>query len=158
MRQCDGPLPASDCSDAVLEFYNPHLFECLALDRGVVPLDRDLTAPYAFAVKESPHRYLEGFLAPFDTQTKPKLLMLEPYQQGKIPVVLIHGLLSEPMAWVDAVNELRAQPDLYRRFQFWAFRYPTGVLCSSPPPICGRNCSWPGNRAIPATRIRRWTG
>jgi pimeloyl-ACP methyl ester carboxylesterase len=125
-RECPGPLPVSDSSEAVLEFYNPHLFERVALGHAVVPLERDLTAPWAFTVKELPRRYLEGFLAPFDTQVKPKLLMVEPYQRGKIPVVFIHGLLSDPMTWVDAANELRAQPDVYQRFQFWGFRYPTG--------------------------------
>jgi pimeloyl-ACP methyl ester carboxylesterase len=52
--------------------------------------------------------------------------MLEPYQRGKIPVVFIHGLLSEPMAWADLVNELRAPPEIHSQFQFWAYRYPTG--------------------------------
>ena len=73
-----------------------------------------------------PAQYLEGFLEPFDTEAKPKLMMVEPYQPGKIPVVFIHGLLSDPMTWVDTANELRAVSDLYRRFQFWGFRYPTG--------------------------------
>jgi pimeloyl-ACP methyl ester carboxylesterase len=40
--------------------------------------------------------------------------------------VFIHGLLSDPATWLDAVNELRAHPDLYRQYQFWYFRYPTG--------------------------------
>jgi len=38
--------------------------------------------------------------------------MIEPYQRGKIPVVFIHGLLSDPITWLDAVNDLRAGPDI----------------------------------------------
>ena len=125
-REFSGPLPADGCPDAVLEFYNPHLFERLALDRTLAPLERDLTAPWAFTVKQSPRQYLEGFLTPLDAEVKPKLLMVEPYQRGKIPVVFIHGLLSDPITWIDVANELRAQPDVYRQFQFWGFRYPTG--------------------------------
>jgi hypothetical protein len=52
--------------------------------------------------------------------------MLEPYQAGKIPLLLIHGLFSDPMTWMDLANELLAESDLYERYQIWAFRYPTG--------------------------------
>jgi triacylglycerol esterase/lipase EstA (alpha/beta hydrolase family) len=52
--------------------------------------------------------------------------MLEPYQRGKTPVIFIHGLLSEPMAWADLVNELRVPPEIQSQFQFWTYRYPTG--------------------------------
>ena len=46
--------------------------------------------------------------------------------QGKIPVIFIHGLLSDPGIWTDLVNELRSQPDLNAGFQWWGFRYSTG--------------------------------
>jgi pimeloyl-ACP methyl ester carboxylesterase len=54
------------------------------------------------------------------------LFFLEPYQCGKIPVVLVHGLLSNPAAWVDMANDLRATPGFAERFQLWGFRYATG--------------------------------
>ena len=52
--------------------------------------------------------------------------MLEPYQPGKIPVVLVHGLLSSPLTWTPLFNDLRADPELRERFQFWFYFYPTG--------------------------------
>src|SRR5262249_49371722 len=55
-----------------------------------------------------------------------KLLFLDPYQPGKVPVVLIHGLFSSPEDWADAIGHLRAAPGFAERFQIWAFRYPTG--------------------------------
>ena len=110
----------------MLEFYNPHLFESLPLGSVAARLARDLSAPFAYMVQEAPRQYFQGFLAPAETEVQPKLFMIEPYQTGKIPVVFIHGLLSDPITWVDAVNELRAQPDLYERYQFWYYRYPTG--------------------------------
>lgn len=55
-----------------------------------------------------------------------KLLFLDPYQPGKVPVVLIHGLFSSPEDWADAIGHLRAAPGFADRFQIWAFRYPTG--------------------------------
>ena len=52
--------------------------------------------------------------------------MLHPYERGKIPVVMIHGLASSPKAWGRVVNELRGDPALRARYQFWMYMYPTG--------------------------------
>ncbi len=112
--------------DAVLTFYNPHHLDSLPIGSTIVGMERDLSAPLTYLLRESPRRFTEGFLNPDDADVKPKLLMMEPYQRGKVPVVFIHGLWSDPMTWVDTVNELRAQNDLYRQYQFWYFQYPTG--------------------------------
>ena len=111
---------------AVLEFYNPLLFDSLSVGPARLRLDRDLTASLVYLKETAPHKYLQGFLDPGETDVKPKLVMMEPYQPGKIPVVFIHGLGSDPLTWADATNSLRAQGDIYRRCQFWYFRYPTG--------------------------------
>jgi pimeloyl-ACP methyl ester carboxylesterase len=58
--------------------------------------------------------------------TPTKLEFLEPYQPGKVPVVLIHGLASSPEDWSDAIGHLRAAPGFVDRFQIWTFGYPTG--------------------------------
>jgi pimeloyl-ACP methyl ester carboxylesterase len=52
--------------------------------------------------------------------------MLEPYQPGKIPLVLIHGLYADPLSWADLVNDLQAVPGFAEKYQIWLFRYPTG--------------------------------
>jgi pimeloyl-ACP methyl ester carboxylesterase len=110
----------------VLEFYNPLVFDSLRVGPAAMPLDRDLTASLAYLKEQAPHNYVEGFFDPGDQDLKPKLIMMEPYQPGKIPVIFIHGLGSDPLTWADAVNGLRAKNDLYRDYQFWFFRYPTG--------------------------------
>ncbi|MCA9236982.1 MAG: hypothetical protein KDA44_16010, partial [Planctomycetales bacterium] len=116
-----------------LEFYNPLAIDSIVWQGGQRPLARDLTAPLAAVVDETPRQYLRGFTSPGDTSVRPKLAMLEPYQRGKMPVVLIHGLYSDPVTWSDMLNELQSQGDLYQRYQFWTFRYPTGgeVLASA---------------------------
>src|SRR5262245_9785757 len=58
--------------------------------------------------------------------TPAKLEFLDPYQPGKVPVVLIHGLGSTPKDWADAIGFLRAAPGFDDRFQIWTFGYPTG--------------------------------
>jgi pimeloyl-ACP methyl ester carboxylesterase len=115
-----------DGRGAVLAFYNPCLIDSLRVGSTVVAMERDLTAPFGYALRESPRKYTEGFLDPNDADIRPKLFMMEPYQRNKIPVVFIHGLWSDPATWIDMVNELRVHGDLYRRYQFWLFRYPTG--------------------------------
>jgi pimeloyl-ACP methyl ester carboxylesterase len=54
------------------------------------------------------------------------LYLLRPYQPGKIPVVLVHGLLSSPLAWAETYNELCNDSELADHYQFWIFLYATG--------------------------------
>lgn len=122
----EGRILADSANDAVLEFYNPYLHDSLILGSHVVGMARDLTAPLASLLEETPRRYTEGLLDPDDAEVRPRLTLVEPYQRGKIPIVFIHGLWSDPVTWVDMVNDLNAQGDIYRDFQFWFFRYPTG--------------------------------
>jgi pimeloyl-ACP methyl ester carboxylesterase len=53
--------------------------------------------------------------------------MLEPYRPDKIPVVMVHGLMSSPATWAGMFNDLRGDPELRKRYQFWFFMYPTGL-------------------------------
>jgi hypothetical protein len=55
------------------------------------------------------------------------LYMLQPYEPGKIPVVLVHGLASSPLTWNDLIGDLRSDPAFRERYQLWLFTYPTGV-------------------------------
>ena len=54
------------------------------------------------------------------------LYLLRPYQPGKIPVVLVHGLIASPLAWAETYNELCNDPILADYYQFWMFLYATG--------------------------------
>src|SRR5690606_20173507 len=50
----------------------------------------------------------------------------EPYQPGKIPVLMIHGLWSSTITWMEMFNDLRGDPEIRRDYQFWFYLYPTG--------------------------------
>ena len=54
------------------------------------------------------------------------LKMRRPYEQGKIPVVLVHGLWGFPQQWDRMVECLESDPALRRRYQFWLFSYASG--------------------------------
>jgi pimeloyl-ACP methyl ester carboxylesterase len=90
------------------------------------PLAADFTAPIVDRYRHIPEfsMALGGLLSP-DTKDA-RLGLTEPYDPQRIPVVLVHGLNSHPLMWRDVVNELRADPDLRDKYQYWAFYYPTG--------------------------------
>ena len=54
------------------------------------------------------------------------LYMVQPYEPGKIPVLMVHGLWSSPMTWMEMFNDLRSQPEIRDHYQFWFYLYPTG--------------------------------
>ena len=55
------------------------------------------------------------------------LYLLEPYQPGRIPLVLIHGLASDAFTWEEIIAALRSNPEIASRYQIWVYQYPTGV-------------------------------
>jgi pimeloyl-ACP methyl ester carboxylesterase len=124
MQSPDEPLGTA--SEAVLEFNNPLRICSTGAAEGSLPLAADLSAPLALTLEEAPRSYFAGFIEPGGATTTARLNLLEPYQRGKVPVVLIHGLFSDPQSWADLVNDLRAAPGFAERFQLWVFRYPTG--------------------------------
>jgi pimeloyl-ACP methyl ester carboxylesterase len=116
----------ADAGATVLEFHNPHMARTVETGAGPLPLAADYSAPLARSLDEAPRTYFAGFVQPGTTETAARLSLLEPYQPGKIPVVLIHGLFSDPLSWADLVNDLRATPGFAEQYQVWYFRYPTG--------------------------------
>ncbi|MDG3005415.1 esterase/lipase family protein [Paludisphaera mucosa] len=49
-----------------------------------------------------------------------------PYERGKIPVVLVHGLWGSDRQWDRMVRDLEAVEAISSRYQFWTFGYATG--------------------------------
>ena len=54
------------------------------------------------------------------------LSLLRPYRRGKIPVLFVHGLWSNPRSWSRMIEDLEADPQIMDRFQFWTYGYSTG--------------------------------
>ena len=115
--------------EAILELHDPLRYRRVSLAAGrTAPLAADFSTPLAYHLARSPLPILEqvGLLQPQWLERLAGLYMLEPYRPGKIPVVLIHGVWSSPRAWIQALNELRGDPAIRDRYQFWLFLYPTG--------------------------------
>jgi pimeloyl-ACP methyl ester carboxylesterase len=111
-----------------LEMYNPLAVQAVDVRGHSVPLETDLTTPLGYFLAQSnlEESAYTGFVWGDKIRGQTGLRMLAPYQPGKIPVVLVHGLLSSPLTWAPVVNDLQADPVLRERFQFWYYFYPTG--------------------------------
>jgi pimeloyl-ACP methyl ester carboxylesterase len=111
-----------------LELYNPLSIQAIQVDGVTTPLETDLTTPLAFFLAQADLGKVSyaGFLRPDRVEALQGIYLLEPYQPGKIPVMLVHGLLSSPLTWAPLFNDLRADPLLRERYQFWFYLYPTG--------------------------------
>ena len=51
------------------------------------------------------------------------MILIQPYEPGRIPVVFVHGTASSPVWWAEMLNTLRSDPVIRKRFQFWFFQY-----------------------------------
>ena len=115
---------------ATLSLRDPFLDRAVHLGDREVPLAGDRTTPMAVQVAQGSMPTLE-MTGLFDSDFKRPgveagLYLLRPYEPGKIPVVLVHGLFSSPRAFLQTMNELENDPEIARRYQFWVFLYPTG--------------------------------
>jgi pimeloyl-ACP methyl ester carboxylesterase len=111
-----------------LELYNPLEIQAVEAHGRPIPLETDLTTPLAYFLAHTDLEGIEytGFLNADKIKKRSGLYMFEPYQPGKVPVVMVHGLLSSPLTWAPMFNDLRADPTLRKHFQFWFYLYPTG--------------------------------
>jgi pimeloyl-ACP methyl ester carboxylesterase len=96
---------------------------------GPISLARDMTAAYALAAveferEESAWTGLRGSGA---THGEAQLRLLAPRDDTRTPIVLIHGLASSPLTWVNVANELLGDPDISEHYQVWLARYATGL-------------------------------
>lgn len=112
-----------------LELHDPLVERTVDLGGREEPLAADLTTPLVYHFVQSPLPILQeiGLLDPQWLEKVAGLYMLHPYEPGKIPVVLVHGLRSSPAAWMHVINALRGDPALRERYQIWLFMYPTGT-------------------------------
>jgi pimeloyl-ACP methyl ester carboxylesterase len=116
------------CRAGRLELYNPLCLRQITVAGRPIPLESDLTTPLAYGLSHSglDSKELVGFFWADALEDAQGIYFLEPYQRGKIPVLLIHGLLSSPLTWAPLLNDLQADAELRDHYQFWLYRYPTG--------------------------------
>jgi Alpha/beta hydrolase family len=122
----DSPAKAGRTREASITGYDPTHLSKINLGRTEYPLAADFTAPIVeqtYDINEITVA-LSGLIHPGVIDSK--LILLEPYDPQRIPILLVHGLNSHPRMWKDVINDLRADPKLRGRYQFMLFYYPTG--------------------------------
>lgn len=114
---------------AVLKVWDTDKTDHLDIKGVSLPLSLDTTAPIAelFGRTDLERIGKDGLGNTPKYMHSIGIYMHEPYDAAKIPVVMVHGLWASPITWRDMLNELRADPVLRQKYQFWMFYYPTGL-------------------------------
>ncbi len=113
---------------ATPEFHDPYQQDYLMINNHRAAMELDLTTPLAY-MANSGARY-SGFsaLRNISNMTLPEgLYLLTPYRKDKIPVILVHGLMSSPRTWMQLLNSLLGNKTIREKYQFFFFAYPTGL-------------------------------
>jgi pimeloyl-ACP methyl ester carboxylesterase len=123
-----GQLAAGEVR-ATLTLHDALVTERVRVATRDVPLEVEPTAALAYMLSEQ--RFwdveLKGLFGSAIVGDDPmRLMAVQPYRRGRIPVVFVHGTASSPGRWADMVNDLLNDPRVRERFQIWYFTYDTG--------------------------------
>jgi hypothetical protein len=123
-----GPIASWRDRPVDLMLYDPLREQAMNLGGQVLPLAHNLTSPLVRRLAQGPLRNYEylGVVDPEYYASQAGAYAIDPYQPGKVPVVLVQGLWSNPGAWLAMLNALRADPVLRASYQFWIVLFPSG--------------------------------
>jgi len=136
-RLRDPSVDLTAARECTLTLKDPVRERAVGPEHNQIALEADLTTPLAYMWSRTDlDRYRwSGLLRPEHALDRASLLLIRPYEPGKIPVVMVHGLISTPLAWIPMLNELLRDPVVQSKYQFLLYMYPTGV----PIPIAAAN-------------------
>ena len=119
------PAHAGEPARATLVLYDPSKQNTAHIAGATRPLAFDLSAPFGY-YPSPPKLGILGLLRPQQYFNREGLFLVQPYDSKKIPLVLIHGLMSDPQMWLPVMADTESDPVLRGKYQFWVFAYPTG--------------------------------
>jgi pimeloyl-ACP methyl ester carboxylesterase len=128
-RLHDARADQGDARVCTLMLNDPIKGQTVGTPRNKLAMEIDLTTPLAYMWSHTDlERYRwSGLMRPEKNLERANLLLIRPYEPDKIPVVMVHGLISSPLAWIPMLNELLRDPEIQKRYQFILYMYPTGV-------------------------------
>ena len=128
-RLSDPNVDIKEARECTLKLYDPVRDRDVGDESNKIALEVDLTTPLAYMWSRTDlDRYRwTGLLRPEHALERANLLLIRPYDPTKIPVVMVHGLVSTPLAWIPMLNELLRNPKIQARYQFLLYMYPTGA-------------------------------
>jgi pimeloyl-ACP methyl ester carboxylesterase len=120
-----------DAPDGIpeLRFYDPREVEAIRVRNRRIPLAADFarTAHAMFGNRAFLKMAISGLFNPEKWFPSAGLYLTEPYHPDRVPVILVHGLQSDPHVWENTAAAILADPALNQRVQLWYFAYPTGL-------------------------------
>jgi len=126
-----GPMSLADLAagraGCLLELYPSFDDIMVTIGSARVPLEVDFTTYLAYTLNQSKLWKIGSmqFREPAKN-VRSQLLLSQPYEPERIPVVFVHGTFSSPLTWAEMANTLTADPELRRRYQVWQFVYGSG--------------------------------
>lgn len=106
---------------------NPIVEQTVSVGTRSLPLEADFAAHFAVILqgRNEAAAGLEGFFKAQERIKQSGIFLTEPYDPKRIPVLLIHGLVSVPMIWRDIIPDMISDPEISKRYQFMVFTYPS---------------------------------
>ena len=121
--------PAEDNSKihCVLRYIYSRTADRVRLKDRLLPLAADFSTPLARAVDVPPEiDFLRRTLNVEEASDFSGLFLFEPYDDKRIPVVFIHGLMSDIRTWGQMLNTLLNDVEVRKKYQFLGFAYSSG--------------------------------
>jgi pimeloyl-ACP methyl ester carboxylesterase len=128
-RLKDAKMDQRESRVCKLQLIDPIRQQAVGPEGSELSMQIDLTTPLAYMWSRTDlERYRwAGLVRPEKQLERANLLLIRPYDPEKIPVVMVHGLISSPLAWIPMLNELLHYPEIHQKYQFFLYMYPTGV-------------------------------
>ena len=112
---------------AVFRYLSSRTLEKVQYGKRVLPLAADFSTPLAFAVgKPRVMNFIERTIKVAEAGKFTGLYHLEPFDDKRIPVVFVHGLMSDARTWSQMLNTLLNDPQVRRKYQFLGYAYSSG--------------------------------
>ena len=122
-----GRRQSAEPVEARLRLINPRQRDTAEIGGERFPLAANFSAPLlAFGRLNELWLGFVNMIRGQNMRGTPGLLLPEGYDPDRIPVIFVHGLLSSTFIWRKTVLALSQDPEIRRRYEFWAFSYPTG--------------------------------
>ena len=86
----------------------------------------ELSFDYFEKKEKAPIARLLTLINPSDWSERRGFYLATEYDPKKIPLIFVHGLLATPVDFKELSSALASEPDIWERYQFWYYFYPTG--------------------------------
>ncbi len=124
---------------ARMDFFEPDGVRDVEIAGRTIPVEFDVTAPLAWELAESKEwdNEIAAFLDTDEAGVRNAVLLTEPYQKGRIPILFVHGTASSPSRWAEILNELHDDGYIAGSCQFWIYQYGSGApILASTAGLC----------------------